>query len=343
MTLPVRSPSSAARRRRSRSRVASEMDPLGPVGRVPGQQHPGEGDVLELPQVAELVLDGQALLARPAEGRHRRAPARPRPVRATPGPAAHWGRSRPHTGAPPRRAGRARRPDLPPPAVSAPSRPASGTGSAAGPDARPAPCSSAGAAWRRADRCVRSSSWLSPTCMSATPRSGGAGLLGRTLQSPRVRAHRLAETALCDPDVGQGDGATHHVGEVPGPSPDWPCPRRTSGAPARDRQSSSTRVPEVRRPPPPPDMVVRAGEVERPPGMGHGAGDVAEDLGLSGPVHGDRTRQSAEPPGHDDHPSMLAPAVVVQPPLGVLQPRLDALELAARSSAPRRTRCSAPA
>ena len=33
----------------------------------PGQEHPGEGDVLELAQVAEVVLDGEASLTRPAE------------------------------------------------------------------------------------------------------------------------------------------------------------------------------------------------------------------------------------------------------------------------------------
>ena len=38
------------------------------VARVPGQEHPGQGDVLELAQVAEVVLSGQALLTRPAEG-----------------------------------------------------------------------------------------------------------------------------------------------------------------------------------------------------------------------------------------------------------------------------------
>src|SRR5439155_14496877 len=35
---------------------------------MPGQEHPGQGNVLELAQVAEVVLNGQALLPRPVEG-----------------------------------------------------------------------------------------------------------------------------------------------------------------------------------------------------------------------------------------------------------------------------------
>src|SRR5262249_51182841 len=34
----------------------------------PGQEHPGQGDVLEFAQVAEVVLGGQALFTRPAKG-----------------------------------------------------------------------------------------------------------------------------------------------------------------------------------------------------------------------------------------------------------------------------------
>ena len=35
---------------------------------IPGQEYPGQGDVLELVQVAEFVLNGQSLLTRPVEG-----------------------------------------------------------------------------------------------------------------------------------------------------------------------------------------------------------------------------------------------------------------------------------
>jgi len=37
-------------------------------------------------------------------------------------------------------------------------------------------------------------------------------------------------------------------------------------------------------------MIVFADQFERPPGVCHGAGDIAENQGLSGTVHGDRTR-----------------------------------------------------
>src|SRR5207248_7462322 len=38
------------------------------VARIPGQEHPGQGDVLELAQVAEVIRYFQALLTRPVEG-----------------------------------------------------------------------------------------------------------------------------------------------------------------------------------------------------------------------------------------------------------------------------------
>src|SRR6266496_6515634 len=38
------------------------------VALIPGQEHPGQGDVLELVQVAEVVRNGEALLPRPAYG-----------------------------------------------------------------------------------------------------------------------------------------------------------------------------------------------------------------------------------------------------------------------------------
>src|SRR3712207_8130378 len=39
-----------------------------PIALVSGQEHPCQGDVLELAQVAEVVMGGQALLTRPAQG-----------------------------------------------------------------------------------------------------------------------------------------------------------------------------------------------------------------------------------------------------------------------------------
>ena len=42
---------------------------------VLGQEQPGQRDVLELAQVAEVVIGGQALLARPAESLAEPGPA----------------------------------------------------------------------------------------------------------------------------------------------------------------------------------------------------------------------------------------------------------------------------
>ena len=40
-------------------------------------------------------------------------------------------------------------------------------------------------------------------------------VLDRTLQSLLVNAHCLPETTLGNPEVRQGDGASHHVGNMP--------------------------------------------------------------------------------------------------------------------------------
>ena len=55
-----------------------------------------------------------------------------------------------------------------------------------------------------------------PTCMSAAPRSADRAVLGRKTQASLVRAQRVPETTLLDPDVSKGDGATDGVGEVAG-------------------------------------------------------------------------------------------------------------------------------
>ena len=39
-----------------------------PIALIPGDEHPGQGDMLELAHVAEVVMGGQALLTRPVEG-----------------------------------------------------------------------------------------------------------------------------------------------------------------------------------------------------------------------------------------------------------------------------------
>ena len=294
MTLPVRR---AVLRRSTGAapggRSPRRSEPLVPLGRVPGQERPGEGDVLELAQVAELVVDGQAPLPRPAErlGPPALRDQHPRPQR----------RDRPHV--------RGEVADVealrlveqleravagrPRPRGSGPSRPASGSGSAAGRRARPARCSP-GRCRRAASRSSRSrSSWLRPTCMSAAPRSTRLGLLG-ALQSPLVDAHRLAEAALREPHVGQRDGAAEHVGVVPGPlqarhgvgvpagcaasrSPlvQYASPRRAAGAP-RARWSSSPARSSARRA----CVIVPA--------------TSPRTRAVSGAVHRDRGRERAE-------------------------------------------------
>ena len=162
------------------------------LGRVPGQEHPGQGDVLELAQVAELVLDGQAPLTHPAERFTQLAlrDPHPRPQR----------RDRPHVGGEVADVQALRlveqveraAPDLLQPAGSEPSRPASDTGSAAARCARPAPgCVSRCCV--AASRSLRSrQSSLMPTCMSAAPRQhrarvsrSRAAIPARRCSSPR--------------------------------------------------------------------------------------------------------------------------------------------------------------
>ena len=70
----------------------------------------------------------------------------------------------------------------------------------------------------------------------------GRGVLGGDLQSSLVVAHRVAETALRDAEVGQRDRAADHVRAASRPVPASPCRPSTSGAPPRDHRSSSARA-----------------------------------------------------------------------------------------------------
>ena len=47
---------------------------------------------------------------------------------------------------------------------------------------------------------------LIPTCMSAAPAEDRPATLGRQRQAALVGGHRVAQTALRDPDVGHGEG-----------------------------------------------------------------------------------------------------------------------------------------
>ena len=161
-------------------------------------------------------------------------------------------------------------------------------------------------------------------------------MLRRKLQCLLVGAHRLVETTLRNPDIRQGDGATDCVRDVPGllqlrhalgirPVRCLEIPARPGGESQERRCRSAL------------EMVVLRDEVERPPGVFHGAGHIAQSQGLSGTVHGDRTRETAKFLFvHDDHRrrrGVRSRAHVcrrVQPPFGVPQAGLNALELAAR-------------
>ena len=138
-----------------------------------GQEHPGQGDVLEFAQVAKGRPRRTGPAPVPSRGLHPTYPARPTPVPSTPLQDAHWGKSHSHTGALPRGAGRARRPDLLVPPVFEPLRRASDTGFAGTQCARPAPCFSAGAAWRHADRYAHGRARSFPrTCLPFPAVSG---------------------------------------------------------------------------------------------------------------------------------------------------------------------------
>ena len=52
-----------------------------------------------------------------------------------------------------------------------------------------------------------------------------------------------------------------------------------------------------------PEMVVLRGELQRPPRMLLGQGQIAQHQGVARSMYGDRTRETAELPlVHDDHP-----------------------------------------
>ncbi len=66
MRLPFRPPASAASKSRPRRSIASWIATVAAVSRFLGEKQPGERDVLELPQVGEIVVRRQVALAGPA-------------------------------------------------------------------------------------------------------------------------------------------------------------------------------------------------------------------------------------------------------------------------------------
>src|SRR6185295_10931022 len=160
------------------------------------------------------------------------------------------------------------------------------------------------------------------------------------LQCLLVGAHGLAETALRTSYIRQRDRAPEGIGYVPGPPqsrhalgiprvPGLEVPARPGREPHECRGRSTAKV------------VVSRRTFERPPRVPYGAGPVAPDQGLGGTVQFDFRREAAEfRVVDDDHlrrrglgsvtdtcrPATCCPA---QPPLGVPQPGLNALVLAA--------------
>ena len=171
-----------------------------------------------------------------------------------------------------------------------------------------------------------------PTYMSAVPRRTGVALLRRKLQCPLVGAHRLVETTLRNPYIGQGDCATDGVRDVPGPLQTRHAigirPVRCLEIPARPGCE-----PQERRCRSAPEMVVLRYEVERPPGVFHGAGHIAQQPGhvrhgkrRSHPGDGEmplRPRRPSQPLGRPVAHACLpsCPATVRRPAGGPQRPR----------------------
>src|SRR6266545_2875933 len=118
-------------------------------------------------------------------------------------------------------------------------------------------------------------------------------LLRRKLQCLLVGTHCLVETTLRNPYISPGDCAPDCVRDVPGPlHMSHAIGIHAVGGleiPARPECES-----QERHCPSTPEMVVLRDEVERPPGVCHGAGHIAQNEGLSRTPHGDRAREQAK-------------------------------------------------
>ena len=214
MTVPVRPPASAAASSRCNSAMASRR--VGVASAMPGEEHPGQRDVL--------VLAAGTTGRRPRTG-----PVRAAQVeclvdvgRAGEQPCPHGG-DRPHVrgevagvhAAGPRPEAPARRQvalGFLQWAIATRHR----YGFCGSPAGSPRPGCAAGAR-SAASRSSRSRAiWLSPTYMSAVP--GSTVHRGRRPAAERSRRwQRIAEATLGEADVCQGDRAAEDVGDVPGP------------------------------------------------------------------------------------------------------------------------------
>jgi len=84
----------AAISRRSNSPITSESVPFCTLALIAGQQQPGQGDVIELVQVAQFVINRQSVLTGPVQG-FAQAPGPARGVSCALPPDAHSGKSFP--------------------------------------------------------------------------------------------------------------------------------------------------------------------------------------------------------------------------------------------------------
>ncbi len=192
------------------------------VGAVPfgsGQEHPRERDVLEFAQVCQVVLSRQAPLSSPGAGLGQ-LPLRHPHTRPQCGDRPHIRQeSHSRTGALPRRGGRARRPGHLRPCASEPWRLATGMRSAAGPRARPDSLLITQVLPGGIEIVPFEEELAHAHVHVCRAAQDDRAMLRRTLEPPLVGAHRLLESTLRDPDVGQGDGAADDVRDVPGLSP----------------------------------------------------------------------------------------------------------------------------
>ena len=237
-----------------------------------------------------------------------------------------------------------RRPDPLQPAVSGPSRPASDTGSAAARCARPAPGCAAGAAWRPAGRCARGGARSSPrTCPPfpagpARPAQPHAARPARRCASPR--RDDLARSG-CPPARSRSRRYRRCARPAVVPPRIRPTPVRCLQVPARPEREPQK--PRCRRPGTRWSSSAHRSSARR--ACLTVPGSIAPGQGQGGTVQLDRPREAAVLllVGHDHlgRPgcgSLTGSCCRVQPPLGVPQPGLNSLELAAGQQRPGESR-----
>ena len=244
------------------------------VALIPGQEHPGQGDVLELAQVAKVVLGGQALLPRPVEGFTQPPLRDPHPCLQRRDRTHIWEKvTHVQVLCLVKQVERAVQISLGLPYSShrdAPAIPVLREPSVL------ALLLASQQVLRGGMQIVMLTVELTHShvhvCRSPQYR---LALLRRKLQSPLIGTHRLAETTLRNPYISQGDCATDCVRDVPGllhtshaigkhPVCCLEIPARP-GCESQERRCRSA-----------PEMVVLRYEVEHPPGVFHGAGHIAQ-------------------------------------------------------------------